>query len=116
MHKLVILIEPMDNWQQFEANWPDFLHLVEDMPGLQQEASCRVERFLYGGCQVMQVHELFFQSFKEAENAMASPKGIAAGELLQQITGGRMTIFIADHKQDNISNIQKHKSAAEQPN
>ena len=52
MHKLVILIEQQEDWQVFEADWPEFLHLVETLPGLQREATSRIDRFLYGDCRI----------------------------------------------------------------
>jgi len=33
MHKLVIWIEPLPDWESFEAGWPAFLRLVEALPG-----------------------------------------------------------------------------------
>lgn len=105
MHKLVILIEQLEEWQVFESAWPEFLHLVESMPGLQREATSRIDRFLYGDCQISQVHELFFNSLADAEKALASPQGQAAGRLIQNLTGGRMTLFLADHKEDDLAHI-----------
>lgn len=109
MHKLVILIEPLDDWQAFEKIWPQFLHQVEEMPGIRREASCRVERFLFGDTSYGQIHELYFDTVADAESAMASPHGRAAGTLLQKMTGGRMVLLIADHKEDDIENIRKFK-------
>ena len=48
MYKLVILVEPLENWDHFEERWPEFLHLVETLPGLSREATSRVDVFLYG--------------------------------------------------------------------
>jgi len=107
MHKLVILIEPLDDWDSFEEAWPTFLHLVETMPALQREAISRVEGFLFGEIPFAQMHELFFEDLKVAQEAMASEQGRAAGKLLQAMTGGRMTLFFADHKEDDLENIQK---------
>jgi hypothetical protein len=56
------------------------------------------------------VHELYFETLEDARNGMASMNGRAAGRLLQQMTGGRMTLFFADHKEDEITNIQKYRS------
>ena len=109
MHKLVILIEPQEDWLRFETEWPAFLHLAEALPGLQREATSRVDAFLYGQSHCHQMHELFFDSLASVENALASPEGQAAGKKLQQITGGRMTLFIAEHKEDNLENIRKFK-------
>jgi uncharacterized protein (TIGR02118 family) len=109
MYKLVILIEPPEDRQTFDAEWPEFLHLAEQMPGLRQEATCRVEQFLFGACPYAQVHELYFDTLPAAQQAMASEPGRSAGRLLQQITGGKVTLFIADHKQDDLENIRKFK-------
>jgi hypothetical protein len=109
MHKLVILIEALDNWEAFEDGWPEFLHQVEEMPGLLREATSRVDDFLFGRCAYSQVHELFFETLEEARQAMVSPQGRAAGRLLQQMTGGRMTLFFADHKEDDLTNIRKYR-------
>ena len=109
MVKLVILINPLNNREAFDAEWPVFLHLVEAMPGLRRETTSRVERHLFGNCSVEQVHELFFDTFMEAEQAMASSKGQEAGRLLQKMTGGRMTAFFAEHKEDELTNIRSYK-------
>ena len=113
MHKLVIMIHASENWQENEKEWPKFLHLVEDMPGLCREATSRIERFLYGEAQVVHMHELFFETQAEAEDAMASAQGRSAGALLQRMSDGHMTLFIADHKEDDLVNIRKYKSPDE---
>jgi uncharacterized protein (TIGR02118 family) len=117
MHKLVILFDAPEDWQAFDDAWPQFLHHVEEMPGLRREAFCRVESFLFGACRIVQMHELFFDTLEEAQQAMASPQGQAAGRLLQTMTAGRMTFFIADHKEDDLSRIRQYKvkSAGESP-
>jgi hypothetical protein len=111
MHKLVILIEPLEDWSAFDESWPEFLHLAEAMPGLQREASCLVRQFLLG-VKYAQVHELYFSNLQDAQAAMASPEGRSAGRLLQQMTQGKMTIFIADHKEDDIERIKKFQKQA----
>ncbi len=111
MHKLVIWIEPLPDWERFEAEWPEFLHLAEALPGLRREATSRVEQFLYGNARCRWVHELFFDSLAEAESALASSQGQAAGRRLQQMTGGRMTLFLAEHKEDDLANIKKFQSS-----
>jgi uncharacterized protein (TIGR02118 family) len=107
MHKLVIIIESIENTRAFEDVWPEFLHHAEAMPGLRREATSRVEHFLYGRADVFQMHELFFDSLLAAQQALASPPGRAAGRLLQQMTGGKMTLFFADHKEDTLENIRR---------
>ena len=109
MHKLVILIEPLENPQKFEDTWPQFLHYAERMPGLVRETSGHVDTFLYGSGNYTHMHELYFDSRTDAQNAMSSPDGRAAGALLQQITGGRLSLFLADHREDNLENIRRYK-------
>jgi hypothetical protein len=109
MYKLVILVEELDDWEAFEAEWPKFLHLVEDMPKLRREATSRVERFLYGDSSYIRMHELFFDTLKDAEMALVSSQGQAAGRLLQQMTAGRMSLFFAEHKEDDLANIHRYK-------
>jgi len=110
MHKLVILIEQLADMQKFEQLWPEFLHQVEAMPGLRREATSRVEAFLYGNVRFNQVHELFFDTFQEAQLAMSSMQGREAGKLLQQITQGRMVLFIADTREDDLDHILQYQT------
>ena len=109
MYKLVILLEPLDDWDEFEAAWPQFLHLVEKMPGLRREATSRIDKTLFGEKQYAQIHELFFDSPKAAEQALGSPEGQAAGKLLQRITRGQIGLYFADHKEDDMENIRKFR-------
>ena len=110
MVKLVILIEPVDDWDRFMAAWPEFLHQAEAMPGLQREASSDIEQVIYGNLKAAWMHELFFDSLQAAQRAMASLPGQAAGRLLQQMTGGRMSLFFADTKEDDLENIHRFQA------
>ena len=110
MHKLVILIEPLEDYETLEEGWPQFLRAAEAMPGLKREATSRVVDYLYGAHPVIQIHELFFETQDAAHQAMSSPEGRQAGRILQQITGGRMVLLFADHKEDNLENILKYRS------
>ncbi len=109
MHKLLILFEPLEDWTEFENTWPEFLHLVETMPGLIKESSSMVEMALFGSSYARS-HELYFDSLSSVKSAMASENGRAAGRLLQTMTGGRVTLLIADHHEDDMANIRKHQS------
>jgi uncharacterized protein (TIGR02118 family) len=109
MHKLVILVETLKMKRPFDEVWPEFLQKSEQMPGLRREATCRVEHLLYGNYQPYLLHELFFDSVAAIQTAMSSPEGLAAGQVLQQMTGGRVALVIADHKEDNLENIRKHR-------
>jgi len=107
MHKLVILIEGPDTPADFDALWPQFLHLAEQMPALRREATSRVSHTLFGNTRYSLMHELFFDSLQDARQALASPEGSAAGQLLQQITRGRIVLFFADHQEDSLENLRK---------
>jgi uncharacterized protein (TIGR02118 family) len=114
MHKLVIWIEPLPDWERFEADWPGFLRLVEALPGLRREATSRVDAVLYGQIPVAFMHELFFDSQADAQTAMTSLQWRQAGQVLQQITQGKMTLFFADHKEDELANIQRYQKPEEE--
>ena len=87
MHKLVILIEGGELPANFDDQWPQFLHLAEEMPGLQREATSRVLHMLYGSQRYALTHELFFESLEDLQSAMTSPAGQKAGQILQSMTG-----------------------------
>lgn len=109
MYKLVILIEPQTEWQEFERIWPEFLKRAEKMPGLIRETTSPVDQLLHGHYHVGMIHELYFESMAAAKEAMASPKGVEAGKRLQIITGGNVTLLFADHLEDDMVNIEEHK-------
>ena len=111
MYKLVIMVGPLEDWTAFDDAWAEFLHLAEGMPGLQREATSRVDAVLYGSAPFTLIHELFFDSLDDAKKAMAAPEGRAAGVLLQKMSLGKVTLYLADHKEDNIENILKYKNS-----
>lgn len=110
MYKLVILIEAPEDLS-FDEHWPQFLHLVEQIPGLRREATSRVDRIVYGKGEFSLIHELYFESAEALQQGLASPPGQSAGKVLQEMTGGRVTLLFADHKQDELENIRKYKVA-----
>jgi hypothetical protein len=111
MHKLVILIEPLEDRTAFDESWPEFLHLAEAMPGLLRETSSQVSLSLSGKHYAV-MHEFFFASLLDAQVAMASENGRAAGRLIQKITAGKLVLFIADHQEDELANIRQYQSAS----
>lgn len=110
MYSLVILIEKPDDWAAFDEAWPQFLHHAERMPGLRLEATSRVDSVLYGNSNLALMHELFFDTADAARQAMASSEGREAGQVLQTITKGRMTLFFAEEKRDDMENIRKYQN------
>lgn len=113
MYKLVILIPLPEDSRQFEQRWPEFLAEAERMPGLIRETTSRVDRVVYGDFPVQLIHELYFDSLKLAAEAMGSIEGKRAGKILQEITKGKVGLLLADHTQDELSNIRKHSQEAD---
>lgn len=106
MFKLVILVEAQEDWLQFEQAWPQFLSKAEKMPGLQREVNSPIYTTLHGNIHVAMIHELYFNTQKDLRLAMSSPEGKEAGEILQTITKGKVTLLFADHLEDEFKNIQ----------
>jgi hypothetical protein len=109
MHKLVILILSTGN-PGFEDQWPQFLHAAERIPGLRRESTSRVSQVIYGDMRIQRVHELYFDSYPDLEAGLNSPEGQHTGQLLQQITSGRMILFLADHTEDDLERIRQYLS------
>ena len=115
MYKLVIIIAGADAQVDFDTYWPQFLHLAEQMPGLRREATGRVARVLFGSLPCTLIHELFFDSLDALQEAMASPVGQETGQLLQQMTRGKLTLLVSDHNEDDLENIRKHRLQKDKP-
>lgn len=110
MHKLVILIDTPPDDDRFDAGWPAFLQHAEQMPGLVRETTSRVTFVLYGDRQPSLIHELHFASRVSLEQAMQSEHGQQAGQVLQRITGGRFSLFFADHHEDSAENLARTRT------
>lgn len=109
--KLVILIEKSVEAANLDQLWPEFLHHAEQMPGLLRESTSRVDVHLFGSVEYQLQHELFFNSLEEARQAMASEAGRAAGRILQQLSGGHLVLFLADHREDDLENIRRYRQS-----
>lgn len=114
MHKLLILIEEVENQTNFDELWPKFLRLAEQMPGLQREVSSRVERVLFGKSACSMIHELHFDTLEALRQALNSVQGQQAGQMLQKLTQGRLTLMIAEHKEDDLVNISQYRTPKEE--
>ncbi len=115
MYKLIILIESTST-PGFHNIWPRFLHAAEGIPGLRREATSRITQVLYGDAQYALVHELYFDTLALLQNGLASSSGQEAGRLLQEMTGGRVRLLIADHSQDELENIHKYRTLEQDAN
>jgi len=106
MHKLTILFET--DIPGFQAGWQEFMALAEQIPGLRQEIISRPERLVAGGIGLPGlVHDLVFDSRESLEQGLASPQGNAAGQFLQSFTGGRVTLFTAEHLEATPESFKK---------
>ena len=110
MHKLVILIEPLVDWSEFHARWPDFLRHAESMPGLLREATSQVEKSLFGDRPVAWMHELYFSSLADLQQALASDDGQAAGRILHAISRDRLTLFVAECKEEDGETLRRYRA------
>ena len=81
MYKLIILIEPQVDPFTFDDHWPQFLRVAETMPGLIRETHARIENQLFGHSGVSIVHELYFETRQDLQNAMTSPQGKVTGQI-----------------------------------
>lgn len=109
MYKLMIIVPPNIIDPNFDAGWPGFLHQAESMPGLLREATVRVAGSLFGTQEIDMVHELYFETLTDLQNAMSSPAGLAAGQIIQQLTNGKITLLIAEHREDDIENLRQYR-------
>jgi uncharacterized protein (TIGR02118 family) len=115
MYKLIILVESTST-PSFYNFWPLFLHAVENIPGLRRESTSRINQVLYGELQYALVHELHFDSMPALQAGLASPPGKEAGRLLQDMTGGRVSLLIADHSEDDLENIKRYRKLEKDEN
>ncbi len=106
MYKLVVLIETQDDMLNFEQHWPEFLAAAEQMPGLIRETASPVHTRIFGDLSIAMIHELYFADQDALRKAMSSPFGQQAGQVLQVITGGKVTLLLAEHMEDEIANIR----------
>lgn len=115
MYKLIILVEST-SIPGFHNFWPRFLHAAESIPGLRRESTSRINQVLYGDVQYALVHELYFDSLPALQAGLASPSGKEAGRLLQDMTGGRVKLLIADHSEDDLENIRRYRTLEQDAN
>ena len=109
MYKLMIIIPADIEDPMLKARWPDFLRAAESMPGLLREANARVVTSLFGDQQINMVHELFFETLIVLQEAMQSPDGLIAGQIIQDLTQGQMTLLVAEHREDDIENLRSYQ-------
>lgn len=106
MYQLLILLPINIDINYFDENWPSFLKEAEQMPGLMNESITHIERCLYGHNTIRRIYSFQFKDQSSLENALTSPAGEKAGNILHQITGGNLILLSGEFKEDSLYNIQ----------
>jgi len=100
MHTLLILIPSSVDWTVFDQGWPDFLHQAERMPGLIREEVLQVEKSLTGHNLFSRMYSFHFEDQASLIEAMTSPPGKQASQMIHRITGGKAVILTGETKED----------------
>jgi uncharacterized protein (TIGR02118 family) len=116
MYKLVILFLPPFAWTSFEPGWQKFLGLAEQMPGLRKEMVGDVDELVFGPTNMnyKKIHELYFDSREDLENALKSEEGQEAGQWLHSFTRGRFILMFAKHMQATPDEFKKKRQEPEE--
>jgi uncharacterized protein (TIGR02118 family) len=110
MVKLIVFFQPPKDPDRFQRNWQIFLGMVEKLPGVQGEVITRFEKPLYGGIPFHMMHEVYFDSREALDEALTSMAGQAAGQFLQNVTNGRISILVAEHQFAKPEDFKRKKS------
>ena len=107
-YQLLILIPLTVEIQSFDEGWPEFLKAAEQMPGLVEESVNRIDTCIYGQNFLRRVYSFSFEDRSSLEQALTSPSGEKAGEILHRITQGNMILVSGEDKRDLLENIQEN--------
>ncbi len=110
MYQLILLIPIGIDLQYFDEQWPFFLELAEQMPGLIRESIVRIDQTLFGQTSLQRIYTFSFENQQDLKEALLSPFGEKAGNMLHDLTGGKITILTAESQEDTLSNIQSFKA------
>jgi len=100
MFKLVALFTHPADPAAFDAGFNRFLPLAEVLPGLRRVVVSHAHGGPEGATPYYLMHELFFDDFTAARAAMASPAGVAAAQQLWTFAADNVTLFFADHLEE----------------
>jgi len=106
MYQLLILLPIKIDINSFDEKWPSFLKEAEQMPGLMKESITRIERCLFGHNTIRRIYSFQFEDQSSLDNALTSPAGEKAGNILHQITGGDMILLSGEFQEDSLDRIQ----------
>ena len=114
MYQMVIILPANLDLKLFDEKWPHFLEAAEQMPGLIQESVTRFDQVLFGSSEIKRLYTFSFKDRPSLENALTSPSGEKAGDILHSIAGGKITILSGDYQTDSLDRIQSFSSAPEE--
>lgn len=109
-YQLLILIPITVEIQSFDEGWPEFLKAAESMPGLIKESVCRIDNCIYGQNFLRRIYSFSFEDQDSLKNALTSPPGEKAGNVLHRITQGNMILLSGEFKEDTLTNFQDKNS------
>jgi len=111
MHKLMLIFRRLGDTLKMEERWSqEFVPLAEKMPGLRRIAVSRIKERPDGLVDTHMIHELFFDDLQAARTAMVSAEGQAAGRALMSFASGRVSLYLAEHREDEWP--LKHRSGS----
>lgn len=110
MYQLLILLPLSVDMKAFDQGWPDFLKAAEKMPGLVRESVTQIDRCIYGQNFLRRIYSFSFIDQSSLEQALLSPPGEKAGEILHQLTGGNLILLSGEMKEDSLDHIQSQSS------
>ena len=84
-YQLLILIPLSVEIQSFDEGWPDFLKAAEQMPVVIMESVTRIDNCIFGQNFLRRIYSFSFEDRSSLENALVSPSGEKAGEILTDL-------------------------------
>ena len=119
MYKLILIFKEVDeaDLDFIEHRWShEFVPLAERMPSLQRVSISRVTKSITPEADIQLIHELFFDSLEDLDQAMKSDIGQQAGRLLMDFASQAVQVYFAEHAEDTptiVENHQKDESSRE---
>ena len=98
----------------FDEGWPDFLKAAEGMEGMIRESVSRIDRCIFGKNDFQRIYSFQFHDKSSFEQALTSPPGQKAGNIIHEITGGEVLLISGTFQEDSLSHIQSSKEEIEE--
>lgn len=100
MYSLLLIIPPTTDLNRVDELWPQFLKEAEKMPGLSRESVTLIEGPIYGKRNIARIYTFHFPDQAALRSALSSPAGERAGELIHQLTEGKVQILTGKTLED----------------